>query len=599
MLKRILNFKTLANYLVGLGMVLLCVYTLYPIRNILGNNVVVVSGVIAFCGGYNFSNSFQWLVNEKRIKFNLIVLVTLSLYYSVSIIAVKELQKSLYNIFTLSLVKNVVLTCIWVFPAVLVLFKIFACRSLGLTRWTDKSKKKTLVCIGILLSLEFILLIVALNPTITVMMSYSSLFNARHLGEEVIYDWVSPFYFILLRLIINIVDSVTFIALIQYLLFILVYLKGIAYLIEKGIGAKWIAAITAYIMLNISLQMMLLTVMPDSLYLSFMLWLTILMAKIVDTKGEILNKYIFLLEVVFVATFVALLRQNGMLIAVACTIAITLLHFKRNKKCVIVPLLLLLIIACVKGPIYKSIRVEEQPQFKFLALTNDILNSYYSGQELDKDTLRLVNNVTCYKPEDYSYTQFKALYNTDGYNMEALKDYSTGEFLKIYIVNFIRNPKSVMTAVLCRTQQIWSVAHPRGAFTVIIQPFNYRGDTEEEILLSGIPERKNNIGTRIVERVFDWTTNVESVTYKVFWRGNFLYNVLLFAFGVFILNFNGEKKEKWYCLLCLLPIILSVFTLLVGGGWPDYRYHVPAIVIVPFLSLYLMRNKSGLIGRDL
>lgn len=599
MLKRILNFKTLINCLVGFGTASLCVYMLYPIRNILGNNVVVVSGVIAFCGGYNFRNSFQWLVKEKRIKFKLIGLVTLSLYYSFSIIAVKELQKTLYNIFTLSLMKNVVLTCIWVFPAILVFFKIFACRSLGLKKWTEKSKKRTLICIGVLLSVEFILLIVSLNPTITVMMSYSSLLNARHLGEAVVYDWVSPFYYLLLRLIISIVDSVTFIALIQYLLFILVYLKGIAFLIEKEIEVKWIELITVYIMLNISLQMMLITVMPDALYLSFMLWLTILMAEIVDTKGAILSKNNFLLEVVFVAAFVALLRQNGILIAVGCTIVTSLLHFKRNKKCVVVPLLLILIIACVKGPIYKSIQVEEQPQFKFLALTNDILNSYYSGQSLDEGTLRLVSNVTYDKPEDYSYTQFKALYNTDGYNMDALKDYSTGEFLKTYIVNFIRNPKSVMTAVLCRTQQIWSVAHPRGAFTVIIQPLNYRGDTEEEIFLSGIPERKNNIGTKIVERVFDWTTNVDSVTYKILWRGNFLYNTLLFALGVYILNYSGEKKEKLHCLLCLLPIILSVFTLLVGGGWPDYRYHVPAIVIMPFLSLYLMRNKSDLIGRNL
>lgn len=156
-----------------------------------------------------------------------------------------------------------------------------------------------------------------------------------------------------------------------------------------------------------------------------------------------------------------------------------------------------------------------------------------------------------------------------------------------------------MTAVLCRTQQIWSVAHPRGAFTIIIQPFNYRGDTEEEILLSGIPERKNNIGTRIVERVFDWTTNVESVTYKVLWRGNFLYNVLLFAFSVFILNFDGAKKRKMVLFAMLAANYIKRLYVARGWGRPDYRYHVPAIVIMPFLSLYFMRNKSGLIGRDL
>lgn len=331
---------------------------------------------------------------------------------------------------------------------------------------------------------------------------------------------------------------------------------------------------------NLSFQTYLVTIMPDAMYIVCMMWLFYLILRIVHFKEIDIR---LIIELIVSIVLIGLLRQNGIVISVGIAIVLAVLFAKQNKTILLVPMISMAVILLVKGPVYDRMGVERTPHMKYLALMNDIFNSYYAGQDLDDDVEKLVLDVTMGNPDGYKYTQFKAAYNADGYDIDALRKYSLSDFLSLYIRNFFQNPKSVITAILCRTEQIWSVTNAKGSFTVRQQPLNERGDTEEKIEVVGIPERKSNVLTEIYEAWYELLNDTNYISYKFYWRGNFIYNIIICC--VITLMIFGINKNGDVFILCL-PAALSVFSLMVGGGWPDYRYHVPFLTNAIIMLIY-------------
>ena len=548
-----------------------------------GNHVVIVLCILAFVGGFCLNSSFKWLRSIRVTPFKAIAILLLCCYLSFSATGVESLRKdALYNVFTIKTALNILTTLIWVFPTTTCFLHLYSGFRMERSGGRSYSPKIVLALVFVAMCIEFVLLITALNPAITVRMSYNSLYYARMLGRVAIKEWISPFYYVVLRFLLSICGSVTFIAAVQYFLFIAGVLFVVRFLLLKEVKLRWIILMLAYLMTNISLQIYLVSLFPDSMHYIAILWLTYLLMRMIDEKQKPL-KTRYLVCMTLLLVFIGLIRQNGIVISIVCSIIIFCVCFCRKKSVVLMPLITILVIGIFKGPVYDAMRIERTPHEKYLAMTNDILNSYYSGADLSREVEELVYEVTSGDPEAYKYTPFRASYNLDGYNMEALRKYTVGKFLRLYLSNFFSNPRNALSAVLCRTEQIWSLSNAKGSFTVVQYPLNERGDTEKVQEVAQIPERKRNLLTEMFERVFAFVRVTDSILYKIYWRGNFVYNVLLFC--VFALLFV-RQKGNWDVLILVMPIILSIVSLLVGGGWPDYRYHAPAITVVPIVFIY-------------
>lgn len=574
----------LVDAAIALGIVAYCYWDLKGLVDFLGfgKGFVGFLCVLSFAGGFFVRKAVKWFIALGCTTVKAIILVFVSLYFSFSLTATENLRgNARYNLFTHDLAINILTTMIWVMPTLLSFLYLYSLINVVEDNNKPKNRKKVLTIIGIAMLLEMILLLIALNPAITAKMSYNSVYYAKKLGEIGILDWISPFYYILLHCLISIIDSVTFVVSLQYSAYILAMLFLTDFFIKKKIKLKWIVLLHLYCVTNLSFQIYMVTVMPDSIYIVCFIWLFYLLLRIVDEKA-INIKQITAFTILLI--LIGLLRQNGIVIAACMSVVLMTMFLRKSKFIVLLPAVVIGVIFLVKGPVYDFINVERAPHQKFLAMTNDILNSYYAGQELSDDVSDLVNKVTYDNPDAYEYTQFKADYNSEGfYNMDGLKDYSIPKFMGLYLNNIFENPRSVLTALLCRTEQIWSVSNPRGSFTVIQYPYNERGDTEEKTTVAGIPERKQNILTDAFNWVFDQLKSTSGILYKFYWRGNFLYNILLCCVLTLFLT---RVRGNWDVLILCLPIVFNIISLMAGGGWPDYRYHAPAIGLVPIIFIY-------------
>lgn len=482
------------------------------------------------------------------------------------------------DIFSWNSIINFLETVIWVLPLYLVFTLVLGKVTNDMT---EKRMSKACYIVGIVgIMTPCLVFLYAFNPAILSYDSVSCYSYAHQLGEISLADWQPPFYIFVLKVLLSVINSVTFVVILQDIYFAIVFMASIAFLIRIGVNNKLLIAFYIFITINFSNIIQLVTLWKDIPFMCSLLWLTLVIAKIVCFESEYRNKTSWYIQLVISMVFVCFFRQNGILPAIAIAVILPVL-FRKNKKIVLASLVFITLWGFIKGPVYKYYKVCQTPGLKYYGLANDILYSYYYSGERSEDVIALVDEMTCNDPDNWEYTPYYT-----NYRGTVLGDYSLSQFIKMYVNNYLRNFRTETFAVLARTQNIWSVFRPIYAIDGCV---SYLGQTVNE-LSEGIPERKDNALTYYIRSFADWF-NSSPMLYTIYWRAG-IYNVLIIWGFVYLLI---HLKSNLRIILPFIPIVANNIALFISSGWSDYRYVWPSVTIGLVLVLMtpaLSRAKS-------
>lgn len=471
---------------------------------------------------------------------------------------------------------------LWMHPIMKCLFAFLIKTEDVLSSLPQKAGFKTrFILMGIVL-LPCMLSLIAFNPAITSPDSMGLFLNAHQIWQPdfSMSDWHPPFYVFVLRLLLYLYDSVSFLIICQCIFFTAVFVDGILFLYQCGFSKKALGIFYLFIALGTSNIIQLVTLWKDIPYMISLMWLTLLLMKRVMLSNQYADKLSWYIQFVPAVIFTAFFRQNGILPAVAVIVLLPIVT-KFSKKTVAASLLCALLMITVKGPLYQSMNVTSAPQLKFFSLSNDIMYSYYMGGSVSEEAMTLINKITENDPGDSvdhpKWDPYWVLYN----NNEP-SGYSISEFLKLYIHNFLENPKLTVKAVLTRNSVMWSLVRPVDEHPgCICYLSEYRGEEGEAPDPDLYPARKENVLTNKLTTLYSYSTM--PVFFPFYWRTG-IYNLLLICMVVLILC--GRSEKKIWDLTPFVPIFANLAALFISSGWTDYRYFWPSMTISLFLLFY-------------
>ena len=416
------------------------------------------------------------------------------------------------------------------------------------------------------------LFLIAFNPAITSTDSEGN-FNSAHLlwtPGYTLKDSHPPFYIFMLNCMLRIVDSISFVIIINDLYFSYVFYCILLYMYKNGVTKKHLIFIYLFCVLSISNLLQLATLWKDVPFTISLIWLTFLLIEYVESDENV--KPTWYIKYVIAMIFTALLRQNGILCAAALIMIMPFVCMKR-KNIIISTCCVVLLFILIKGPLYTAMGVIPAPEDKFPALTNDMMNAYYRGNKVSSEVMEIINIRTDNNPDQYEYSPF---YVNGGTNIEGI---SLVQFLRIYIVNFFDHPRDTFMAILERNTPLWSIPKPKKESRIRIA---YTGEYHK-LQVQRYPYRRNNFLTDIFVEINNVLSKNIIITYIIYWRAG-IYNLLIFImFAIYIMR----KQSRFIKLVPFVPILFNLLSLAIASGWGgNFRYFWPAVIISVLLLYY-------------
>ncbi len=167
------------------------------------------------------------------------------------------------------------------------------------------------------------------------------------------------------------------------------------------------------------------------------------------------------------------------------------------------------------------------------------------------------------------------------------------KFIKNYLDTFVRNPVTMIRAVICRQDVMLDVFDGQDNFVPWV---NYTGTVEEdpdwkEFWEAAYEKRKENAFTYRLSEVTAYTAQNQLIRVIV-WRAGlavFLALVSMFLAGI------KWKNKKFF--LIYIPLAGHIMSLVLSSGWSDFRYYWPVNLMVFFICLLLWsqqyKGKTG------
>ena len=552
-------------------LVFLCHETLKAIRTEAGLTVCILTYLLCYIAAQRFSRNYQKAKVSLSNKWQTLLFFLLYLYFVFSLLGIAFLEPYQLDAFPYDRYLFLPMAIAWTFPLFLqLLMWVDAAFSRSLPGETQFPLKwKIFAFAG--LAASYSIWILAFNPCISTF-DTGFLFNQAHImGLEPILNWHPPFYAIVLHFLLKICDSATFLICVQCTAFAFLILRLLTLLLKKGISKK--TAIFLYAVLGFAFNnvIQMITLWKDIPYMISILWLTVVLADLILTSGK-LSK-IWYVEFFFSLLLTALFRQNGIVPAIAAAVFITVYFIRRKKFLSLIPIAaFIMALVIIQGPVYSFYKVEDKPGLKYIALSNDIIGTYYAGCDTSDDVMKMLNEITENDPDHWRFNSYYSKYNSD-----ALEDYSIPEFVSIYARTFFEHPSEMLNEFTKRNSIIWSIIKPGRDIRAWV---NYTGEWHQN------PEYEYTYPWRVPLVLTDGLSSVSnyltdnSLIYILAWRTG------AYVLGILFLLYFISKKKKMLYFIPFLPVLFNLFSLLAGSGWTDYRYYWPTAIMALFLMAY-------------
>ncbi len=570
------------------GCILLAVLDFYPRREIAAGFIVWT-----LISGLGSGKKYELFMKQFHTKAKKILFCVLCLYSAFTLVGNRAVVYPIENIMSLKDCAEVFLAFVWSVQAELTVFYLIDILIRKAVRDSkEDGKVGNQVVFGVLVffscMVPLTLTLIAFNPGISDSdMSYS-LYFAKHLDYCI--DWFPPFYYMFLRAVITVVDSVYAIVITQYLFYTFVITEAAFLLRQFKVKDGFIILIVLLLSFNPANMLQLTWMCKDALYLCSLLWLTIILSRIsLDMPYKKPYAPLLYMELVMALVGTFFFRKNGIIPAIIVILALLILCIKKKSLLLpcIISLALIVLVQCVVYPAFHVRDYRDDPSKQgdaYIGLGQDLRGVYFSGGDISQETLDIVEQLN----EDELYP-----YNVTYYgNWKADLKVEFGQFIRCYLDTFIKNPIRVINAVFCRNDAIWSIYHGDFGDVALI---NFYGKADGTTVGGGnhiidvngnrvtekwndyAPARRENVLTGIVSKYTDLSAE-HDICKVILWRSGLHVWVLMAAAVLLII----KKKNL---ILPYLVIIGQVISLLLACGWSVFRYYWPINVVSVFLIL--------------
>ena len=196
----------------------------------------------------------------------------------------------------------------------------------------------------------------------------------------------------------------------------------------------------------------------------------------------------------------------------------------------------------------------------YIGLCQDILGAYYAGGEVAESTLQMINVMTSYNNAEYVYNPTRAYQSYD-------LDIEPKKFIRNYLDTFIKNPVTMLRAVIDREDAIWDIFKGEDARLGTV---NF---TETQ---DGVENWNTFHDKRIYRSLYEYTSIETAYTAKSQWLSAIEWRCGLFTLlGMITLVYLMIQKGFCRYLLIFFPVFGHILSLLLSTGWSDFRYFWP------------------------
>lgn len=382
--------------------------------------------------------------------------------------------------------------------------------------------------------------------------------NARQLHG--MYDWHPPFYCMVLRVILEIWDSTYAVILVQHFFWAYVVTELMLYLRKKGIRESLLILVTLFTGLNAANYIHINTIWKDIPYTMSLLWALIIIAKLSIDFDEYKSKWYVYLELIVAFTGIYLYRKNGVVSFIIIAVPLVL-FLRKNIKLLVAAAISTIVIFTIKGPVYDYFEIEDAGRHgMYIGLSQDILGVYYAGGEVSESTLQMINIMTDYNNAEYSYNPTWSLQSYD-------LDVEAKEFIFNYIDTFIKNPITMIRAIIAREDALWDIYAGQDA---ILRLVNYTGTIDDNGTWSKSYAKREYVSLYPIASAASEYTAASQWISAIEWRGG-----LFMLLGFIAVALSVVKKGRGKYLLIITPLIGHIMSLLLSTGWSDFRYFWP------------------------
>jgi len=557
--------------------VIACFFTLKPMMPEAGSSTIFFTVLVVCFSTLILKKNYSVFKQSINTVTKKVFAFLLFVYFNISLYGLMFLKTSKLEAFSFPGLFYVPMALIWTIPLFIQIMALMNLLLIGRgnqERFAENKPISFLVKIIMFISMmvNYAVWIYAFNPCITTSDS-EYLFQMAHvLGKEPMENWHPPFCAMIYSYLLKICDSATFLVFVQCICYSVLLVQILSFFKKKGIRRIYIVFMYLFCGFMFQNVIQMITLWKDIPFMICILWLSFVLARIIfdETKVSILS----CLELFFSLVGTCLFRLNGVVPAFAVLIAVGVYSIYKNKYRLFLPLVSFLIAYFViTGPVYNYYLVEESPAQKYYSLANDLVGTYYRIDDPSEGLLDVVNEVTDGNPEEYAFNSYFT-----NYNESALRDYSVGKFMKVYLETFLKHPIKMTFEIAKRNTVVWSIVKPeeewRGCICELGE-FHYHEDYEYVY-----PLRKVNAMTVLLEKMSQSFTN-NGFLYVFSWRTG-IYTVSL----LFILFFAFDLEKKEY-LIPFVPIVFNLVSLIIASKTSDYRYYWPTVMLFFFLLAYI------------
>lgn len=364
-------------------------------------------------------------------------------------------------------------------------------------------------------------------------------------------------------------------------LFQVVVLSGLVFLICDAVrkqGVSKLAVWLAGIAVGFSPVVMVMSVthwrdVPYSLTLMILTWLMLL---IINSKGEILNRYTFIIGLGLSLGLAALFRMNGIIVLLGLIILLMAIYRTAIRKLLWVSAIAVVTILIVKIAVYPIFNVIPSSIASQAGFAHHIAAHLNSGTKLDPDELEFLEKI---KPID----QTAWMYNCAAANSVIFNNYDVefgqknqDKLSKIAVRLAIDDPITEIRHEVCVSDLVWKVVRDPQKISKYVFAIHTRADGFHYIDQNQFVNEKSFFSEGFTQ---SWLKSLFEMESPFLVRPAFYLYLLLGAFVI-----SAIRLRSWQHGIVLAPVLLSSFSVALLTVAQDVRYQYPVFIAATMLA---------------
>ena len=447
----------------------------------------------------------------------------------------------------------------------------------------------TALLLGIFPFIIWVIYLLAFWPGV---MSFDSIFQWGQAMKFSFTDWHPVFSTLMIWVATRIWMSPAAVVLFQLFFYSIVVSFTLVSFLEFGVPKWLLFLVSLAFALYLPNGMMAITIWKDIPYSICILGLTVVLLKIIVSRGGWLHQKTHLLILVGFCLGTSLYRHNGIPVALFTLIAILVFYREFWKPIVIASVFFIASFLLITGPIYQWLPVNSgQAQSIGVIFIHPIAAHVAAGEALtpgDQDYLNQIFPLS--KGWDYSCYDATVLFYKHVNFAPVQQD--PARIIRIFVKLTIAHPWVTINHFVCLSSFVWRIDHPEGVYleTVLqknfdastVPAFNEYVDTVQ--MKSQLPKVKE-----FLENSYSSMMNLDP--HKILWRPAIYLYILLIT----VLGFCYVIHDFRYLLL-LVPVIVQSVIIMFVAQLEAVRYQYPVYMIallfvIPLLwSIFHIKN---------